>query len=246
MNPFERHGITHLSPSSLNAYAANPALWCGRYLLGWKDDMGPAAHRGSAIEAGLDVFLYERKTDEAIARALDRFAELTQGVADDETEAERLNITPMLEQAMKALSGLPIPNARQLRCEYYAGGVEVPIIGYLDYVWDDFGLDLKTTKSCPSAIKSDHARQFAMYAAAKQKPWKCLYVTAKKFALLTLEDADAEKHLRDLEQHARSVRHLLKKAEDGADALKFFPVERSDFRWSDKTLDLVERALENV
>jgi hypothetical protein len=237
MTPFERHGIKHLSPSSLNLYAVNPCLWVGRYLKGWKDDMGPAGHRGSAVESGLDHWLHERDMKAAEAVALARFAELTEGQADDEFEAERANVPAMLAQAASALASHDRPIARQIKVEYWANGVEVPIIGYVDYLWDGFGIDLKTTKACPSSIKPDHARQIALYAAAKERPFKILYVTAKKSALIDLTPEDAAIHLADLERHARAVRHLLKKSEDADDAAHFFAPDRSDFRWSPKMLE---------
>lgn len=237
MNPFERHGIRHLSPSSLNLYAANPCLWVGRYLRGWKDEMGPAGHRGSAVESGLDHWLHERNPSVAEGIALSKFAELTGGQCDDDHDAERGNIAPMLGQAASALADFDRPIARQLKIEYWANGVEVPIIGYIDYLWDDFGIDLKTTKACPSSIKADHARQIALYSAAKERPFKILYVTAKKSALLDLPPEDAAVHLADLERQARAVRHLLKKADDADDAAHFFAPDRSDFRWSPSTLE---------
>lgn len=235
-NPFEKFGIKHLSPSSLNLYAVNPSLWVGKYLHGWRDEMGPAGHRGTAVEAGLDLWLFHRNQGDAIAKALAHFAELTQGEASDEHEAERANIAPMLQQAIAALKDVPVPVGRQLKIEHYVNGVEVPVLGYIDYLWDDFGIDLKTTKACPSAIKADHGRQVATYAAAKQKPFKILYVTAKKSALYDLTDNEASMHLRDLERHARAVRHLLDRSRDADDAAKFFAPERSDFRWSENLL----------
>lgn len=238
MNPFEHHNITHLSPSSLNLYAANPSLWVGRYLLAWQDEFGPAAARGTAIEAGLDLWLFDRsKAREAEAVALANFMDRTQGVADDEHEAERANIIPMLKQAIAALGDVPIPIGRQMKIEYYANGIEVPVIGYVDYLFEDYGLDLKSTKACPSTIKADHARQVAVYAESKQRPWKVLYVTAKKFALYELSSEDQATSLRDLERHARAVRHLLKHSPDATEAAKFFAPVLDDFRWSPKTAE---------
>ena len=242
MNPFERHGIKHLSPSSLNLYAANPCLWVGRYLSGWQDDMGPAGHRGSAVESGLDHWLFERNQDQACVVAGNRFAELTGGQCDEEHDAERANITPMLSQAIIALKDFEKPVARQIKVEYWANGVEVPIIGYVDYLWEDFGVDLKTTKACPSSIKSDHGRQVALYAAAKERPFKVLYVTGKKSAIYDLTAEDQASHLRNLERQARAVRHLLKHAENAEDAGKFFAPEFSDFRWGPKTMDAANQA----
>jgi len=237
MNPFEKFGIKHLSPSSLNLYAVNPSLWCGRYLFGWRDEMGPAGHRGTAVEAGLDLWLFHRNQGDAIAKALAHFAELTQGEASDDHEAERANIAPMLQQAIGALKDVPTPVGRQLKIEHYVNGVEVPVLGFIDYLWDDFGIDLKTTKACPSAIKADHGRQVATYAEAKQRPFKVLYVTAKKSALYDLTDNEQAMHLRDLERQARAVRHLLNKSVDAAEAAKFFGPVREDFRWNEQLLD---------
>lgn len=238
MNPFEKFGIDHLSPSSLNNYAANPALWVGKYLLGWKDEFGPAATRGSSIEAGLDHWLYQRDKETAIQKAYQHFATNTDGQADDDHEAERSNLEPMLLQAISALGNFSTPNARQLRLEYYVDGVEVPVIGYTDYEWTEYGLDLKTTKACPSSIKADHGRQVALYSAAKRRPWKVLYVTAKKSALYDQTPEDAALHLRDLERAARSVRHLLSKSSDGKDALRFFAPDPDNFRWSPETITM--------
>ena len=110
-------------------------------------------------------------------------------------------------------------------------------MGFIDYLWDDFGIDLKTTKACPSAIKADHGRQVATYAEAKQRPFKVLYVTAKKSALYDLTDNEQAMHLRDLERQARAVRHLLNKSVDAAEAAKFFGPVREDFRWNEQLLD---------
>lgn len=238
MNPFERFGIRHLSPSSLNAYAANPCMWVGRYLLHWEDEPGPSMARGTAIEAGLDAWLYQRDPEAAVQTAFKSFAMNTGGVVDNEHDSERDNLEPMLLQAISALKDMPPPTARQMKIEHWIDGIEVPVIGYVDYLFEDHGIDLKSTKACPGSIKADHGRQIALYAKAKARPFKILYVTAKKHALYPLTDNEAAVHLRDLERHARAVRHLLNKSENPLDAARFFAPEFSDFRWSEKTTDL--------
>lgn len=240
MNPFERFSIKHLSPSSLNTYAANPALWAGKYLFHWQEEPGVSMARGTAIEAGLDVWLYKRDQELAVQAAYQNFAMNTGGDASDEADAERDNLEPMLVQAITALKGAPTPTARQIKIEHWVDGIEVPIIGYVDYLFEDHGIDLKTTKMCPSSIKADHGRQIALYAKAKSRPFKILYVTAKKFGLYPLTDNEAAVHLRDLERHARAVRHLLDRSKDPLDAFRFFASEFSDFRWSEKTRGLAD------
>lgn len=240
MNPFERHGIRNLSPSSLNLYAANPSLWVGKYLFKWKEELGASAARGTAVETGLDYWLFQRDAKRAEEIALANFADRTGGQCDEEHDAERKNIAPMLAQAMEATKDFPTPVARQVKLSYFANGIEVPLIGYVDYGMPDFDFDLKTSKQCPSDLgnKPDHCRQFALYRAARNKPQKALYVTPKKHALFTLGDNEASMHLRDLERQASAVRHLLARSTDAQDAAKFFAPVFDDFRWSDMTTNL--------
>ena len=56
-NPFETHGIKHLSPSSLNMWRNSPGIWTLKYLLRLDDGGSPAMWRGSAVEAGLAAML---------------------------------------------------------------------------------------------------------------------------------------------------------------------------------------------
>jgi hypothetical protein len=50
MNGFALHGLDHLSATSLNLYAAAPALWVVEKLLRRRAPVGCAAHRGTAVE----------------------------------------------------------------------------------------------------------------------------------------------------------------------------------------------------
>ena len=47
-NPFKTHGIEHLSPSKINLWVADPALFIGTYLCGMKGSFGVGAFRGTA------------------------------------------------------------------------------------------------------------------------------------------------------------------------------------------------------
>lgn len=233
-NPFERHGVNWLSPSSLNLFQAEPALWTLRYLFAFKDESGPAAKRGTAVEAGLDVFLYGGSPVEAIQAALDNFALNTGGLADDAHEKERALIGPMVQIAIGAAktAAFPKPNARQLKCEHRFSGVEVPVVGYVDYIWDDWGLDLKTTQRMPNAPKGDHVRQVAIYSAAKQKPFKLLYVTDKKSALYPIEQEELDLALAEMGRIARSLRKVLALSDCREQVTEFFNPNFDSFYWS--------------
>lgn len=232
MTPFQKHNIRHLSPSSLALYQAEPALWCGRYLLGWPNEVGPAAWVGTAVEDGLTAFLHGEP--DALERALQSFTRQSAGVIDDATAKGRSEIEPMLAQAMTALAAQkgcrPISQAK---IEYFFDGVSVPIIGYIDYSSPALNgiLDLKTTRAMPSEPRPAHLAQVGLYSLARKEPARLLYVTPKKWAFYPIEDAEAA--VQPLRLAALAVQNMLDKADTGADAIGMFAADTSSFYWTD-------------
>ena len=191
-----------------------------KYLHGFKDEVGPSAWRGSAVEAGLDLWLYKRDLKAAHEAAIARFEIDAVGLADDATDKERKAIPDMLEIATGLLVNKPEPSARQLKIEHWFDGIEVPIIGYVDYVWPDEGYDLKTTMRMPSDVPGNHARQGALYSTATGKPWKFLYITPKKGEIKPLDNAVM--HLKHLETSARAIRRILNVSNNKTDIAHIF------------------------
>lgn len=238
MNPFARHGIKHLSPSSLALYRQEPAFWCGRYLMGWKDEGGPKMWVGNAVETGLHAFLHGLPADECRVRAMDAFEINAQGVQDEAHDTARAEIVPMLEQAMAVLSkdagSKPL---YQVPVKHFVEGLEVPIVGYLDWSFPDGILDLKTTRALPSKPKADHAAQVAFYCKARSvDSGSLLYVTTKKGALYNLSPEDIETGYRSLIVAARAVQNLLKHSPTKQDAMRTFAPDFESFYWSEQTV----------
>lgn len=231
MNPFEKHEIKHLSASSLALYRNCPALWVGKYLYGWRDDVGPRAWLGSAVEAGLDLALYGR--DGALETARERFDLDAQGEVTDEIEKALADLPGMLEQAILATKDFGQPVARQSRIEHWLDGIEVPIIGYVDYLYEDWLFDLKTTARLPSEPRPDHACQVGIYNAATGRKARLVYVTPKKHAVYDVPDlTDA---MWTVAKSAHAVRKLLAMTVDKEQAAGVFVPDFSSFYWSDST-----------
>ncbi len=93
-NTFECHGIDHLSPSSLNLWAAEPALWVMERLLDRRAPISANAARGRAAEHGINLGLLEPTLPVlecvmAAQAAFDREMALS---ADGRREGERKNL----------------------------------------------------------------------------------------------------------------------------------------------------------
>lgn len=239
---FARHGIKRLSPSSLNLWQGEPALWVLKYLMGARDEAGPAAKRGQAVEAGLDIWLMGNRDLEACTKAaLDNFALNTGGLADDDHEEERAVIGPMLEQATVAMKDAPRLTARQVAIETWLDGISVPVIGYCDYVLeDDCIVDLKTTHRMPSSPKQDHVRQVAVYQKARQAPVSLLYVTPKKFARLHVPQEACDEAIADMTRVARSLQTMLAAAQSAEEATRFVAPDFTRFYWNAETRKLAQ------
>src|SRR6185437_2886930 len=150
-NCWERHGIRHLSASSLALYRNEPALWVLRYLHRIKDDAGPGAWRGSAVEGAVNKIIYEDcSDDDAIEAALGAFEISAQGDLSDEVQKERDVIHDMVRQASVSFRSLGKPVATQFFFFKQKTAYEIPILGYIDYLYEDFLIDLKTTLRMPS------------------------------------------------------------------------------------------------
>jgi len=236
-NPFERHGIAHLSPSSLRLYREEPAAWVVKYLFRVKDESGPGAWRGLAVEKGLDTYLYSGGDGNAAHSAMHtEFERLATGLADDKTVKERANLDDFLKQSIMALSGQPMPLHRQKRIEVRLPGIEVPLIGFVDYEWPQFGIDLKTTMRLPSEPQPAHVEQMAVYMQATGKPFSLLYATPKKSAVYEVTKDMAVDALERVQRGANAIRHMLALAETPHDAAAIFSPDMSSFYWSEEMI----------
>lgn len=188
----ERH-----SPSSLNLFAASPAMWVLERVLGKRQPVGAPAHRGVAVEEGVAFALKNPTCDpqEAINVALMKYDQVTALSGDPRKAKYRATIEVMVLRAMKELLPYGIPSATQQFVEWRPDGLRCPIVGYLDFAWDDHGIltDLKTTERMPEHIKIAHARQVALYASSDNMQARVTYVTPIKVATYAAENIRAHR-----------------------------------------------------
>jgi PD-(D/E)XK nuclease superfamily protein len=235
MTPFERHGIRHLSPSSLALYRAAPALWVLRYLFRVHDDVTAYAWRGKAVETAVEAVIDGASDEQAVAVAMQAFEKEAGGEIALEIDKERRAIPGMVRQAAPIFRDLGAPLARQYRTETRIDGIEVPIIGYADFIYEPFVIELKTTYRMPSKPEFDHCVQVVTYADVL-KLFPCLlYIGPNRHAVYGPDSIDAIAARRTLRLTAFAIRAMLAAAETKEAAAAFFVPGVHEYRWSDTT-----------
>lgn len=239
---FERHGIDHLSASSINLFVAEPAMWAMQKLMGRKSGVGAAAHRGTSIEAGVEMGLFEPEAPVEACQelALSRFNQLTVLSGDPNRDKEAAAIAPSVAIALKELRQYGVPSAadgnRQHRIETSIDGVSVPFIGWLDFWFQDHAIivDLKTQLRLSSKISEPHARQGAIYHAAHgNAEIRFAYVTPQKIGVYRLDDPRT--HLNAVTHIAQSIERFLGLSSDPEALTRSLSPNFDSFYWNDPT-----------
>lgn len=240
MNAFAKHGIDHLSASSVNLFISQPALWAASYLMKRRTPVGPAAHRGTAIECGVEAGLFdpELPITECQKLAHAKFHGLTRLSADHRIEKERATIDGSVDVALAELRQYGVPakpeDGRQHKLSITLPGVPVPVIGFLDFFWPDHGIigDLKSVGRVPSEISPAHARQGALYSRhGSNMQVRMIYVSDKRVAAYVVDDIAA--HTASFVQAAQAIERLLSLSDDGEALTRCFAPDLSSFYWGD-------------
>lgn len=226
----ERH-----SPSSLNLFSACPSMFVLERIIGIRQPVGSPAHRGTAVEDGVTAGLMDpaKPLDDCYAVALKKYDTISALSSDKRREEYRATIPDMVKMALEELRPYGVPSHCQQFVEWRPEGLKYPIVGYLDYRWEDHGIliDLKTTEKLPSSIKIPHARQVALYATmtGDNVDARLTYTTPKKRATYRLENV--RDHLNALHQIALRCEAFLALSDDPEFFTKIIVPDLDSFYW---------------
>jgi hypothetical protein len=243
-DPFARHGINHISASSLRLFKENLSVWIGRYLLKVSDEAGPKAWRGTAVEAGLDMHLFASAPYEhALITAQTAWDVKAQGVIDDEAAKEYELLGDFLHQAILAFKDKGMPLTRQAAIKLTLPGIEVPLTGYTDYRYTEHAYDLKTTHRIPTkGATPSHVEQMAAYMLATGIPFTLVYVSSKRWSAFDITPQMAAEGYDRLLESAHALRAFLAKVEDGRDALTMCAPDYDNYYFTPPMIEAVRAA----
>jgi hypothetical protein len=233
----ERHGLKHLSASTLNLFQNAPGLFILEKLMGKRQPVGCAAHRGNAVEAGIIMGLNDAAAPiEACAEhAVKEFDRLSALSTDHNREKERKGIPGMVEHGLAELRPYGKPSHYQREVIWEHPDIPLPMKGFIDLQWEDHGIitDIKTTFRVPSEISETHARQVASYgyALSDNIDLRLSYISDKKAITYKLENA--RDHLNAMVKVAQALEKFLSISDDPRELAKYVAVDFGTFYWSD-------------
>lgn len=247
-NSFEKHGIKHLSPSSINLFASEPALWVLQYLYGRRFAVGCAAHRGSASEVGVQVGLLDHAAsiEDCQAAALAAYDKLTALSSDSKRSKERDAIPGIVANAVRELRQYGRLTAYQRKIVHRFDDVPVDVLGFSDFEFGDVGVivDLKTTLRMPSEISTAHARQVSHYVANTNLEGRVCYSAPAKLAVYRLDDATGQRNT--MNAIARRIQKFLSLSTDKAELASFMVPRLDEFWWSDGAARAAAKEIYNI
>lgn len=242
MSGFSKHGLDHTSASQINMWEECPAAWVARYLYDKKFKFGVAPQIGTLVENVVASVLLGRSFEESLKEAEKHFLKDNALNTNEKDMARVSDIGAMAGLALDYLKPLGEPEfistltgheQQRITVPYRGDGWELPIIGYLDFVYPKHGLiiDLKTTLRCPSSFSAAHARQAAVYQSAMpDMRVEFLYCTPKKHNVIELEDYEhVMKEIYAILNRQERMLWKLRKEE----LVELVPLGLSSFYWSD-------------
>ena len=185
-----------LSPSSINLFMQDKALWVLKHYYGQTSEFNIYAMRGISVEEGVNAYFGYDPTSPKPERlqmasnvAKEHFVNKAFFWDDTELREKIENmIDPWVETSVKALEDYSgeTPNTQ---IEILTEIEEVPVRGFIDYTYRDCQIDLKTTNTVKKAItrgkrkgflpadKSANVRQQAVYQKATGLETGLLYTS---------------------------------------------------------------------
>lgn len=242
-----------LSPSTVNLFIKDPALFIMKHFYKMTSSLNIYAIRGQAVEMAVNERLKGKSLEESVNIALDFYYEQTFDLPVDTLDIEYI----LPQWAEKAVTTLTTINGdrtplMQTKLEFEINGM--PFKAFLDYDYTDETIDLKTCTKLPGIVsrgdrkgflpadKRDNVRQQCIYRKATGKKASLLFITNEEHQLYTIQDSEYEMYMEEVNKVIEEIQVILTKGNKYA-TTKYRPNEKlfNTFYWNK---EMIQKAKE--
>ena len=239
-NGFERHGIAHLTPDSLNCYIATPDIWVLENLFHRTAAPAPHIARRNAVERALLQMLNGLDGNEATEQAE---AQFDQDIAGNDDE--RGGLGEFIAQAYDAFKdwGPPEPageSGHVIRsAAMMENGARIAFVDHVRFVYPQHKLIVLPAATRRLKRKmpwADKRRRAICWRATGGYTVKLCYCTQKTYDLM--DTSDTQRSLEEIKFHASRLERLLRQ---DADAIRdTIPLNLEAAAWRGRLADATE------
>lgn len=228
-----------LSPSQINLFRYDRALWCLQHYKGKRGKGAVAMELGTAVHSAAQAIVKDILTpSEAITRATMSFDTNVEDLGES-GEEQRVQIPLMVDQAVPLISSLrPEKPVTEEHVQITLQGGTI-LRGFIDFSWDDLCVDLKTGRNCYNAIQPDHLVQLACYWFMTGKQQAIAYVTKAKSNLIYADEDGLADTMAWTMKTIHAMEDLVAMGEEKALRL-CPPTNVFDYRWDEETRNMAK------
>jgi len=233
-----------LSPSSLNLFLKEPALWVMKYFYGIRGEGSIYTMRGKLVEDRVNQIIEGSQQYSFYKHCLSEIL-----LDTDNIEIREQDLKDFEKWGNYAYNCLPkelnIHSIVSMQRHVKTVIKGVTVGGYIDYEYPECIVDLKTTNKLPiicsrgerkdmiSKTKVDNVRQQVVYHLATKKTIKLLYVTPTDHLLYTITQRDIEEVMPSILEGIKKIKKCLTLKKEDA-ILHIQPEKTNSFYWTDK------------
>ncbi len=236
---FEKHGVMHLSASTINLWIAQPSL-CLLKIAGFGDiEAGPAAWRGQGVDIAIGKAIEKQEFSEIeyIHLAEKIFIEKFQTAKDlydqKKIEKEKQNIKKYVSNGLKFYKSIKEkPSEIQGKIIINIDEIDIPFIGYFDLMYKNIVRDIKTVGKTTNKLSEAHCRQVSIYSLAiKKEPW-IDYISTTSVKSFRVENI--KYWINQIKIASKSLEKVLSYSDDILECCQLVYPDFDHWMWNDK------------
>ena len=265
---FKAWKIKHLSPSSINTFISDPALWTVRYLLDHRTESSPAMFRGTTVDNSVGLYFgvsptgKSRVTPRSVTQIqndallsfdhyrghLEKEKKWDDSIHYDKWKKEKDLICRYVKTAIDFYADMDSqPDSYQEEVFYESKYLPIPIYGKSDLTYEKDGVvrDIKTVSRRTSENSFAINRQLALYGTVLGLNPIADYILCNKSSadVTSVECKNVKESLDELERGAMAIANYLSISTDINDLLGLHFPNYDDFKWSELRDDKSIRSL---